>query len=241
MNDLLEGFTRDLPVLKSSFATTRLSPRTGQVVMTGNYWVQERPGEAPVPACVRFVNGKPEGVQVLGKMSTCFPTMIYSWGPSVVYDGDKGATLAQARERMLSLKEANDNLCPCCHQRVKLYRRKLHTEMAMFLIKLVKAYQQSPRWYSTRELLPATAKSATDGAYLTRWGLIEREPSMNSSGAKAGMYKPTQKGIEFAQGGITVPSHIHILCGKTVGFSETLTTIQQCLGRKFNYAELMLG
>lgn len=239
MKNMPEGFTHDLPVLTSSFAATRLSPRTGQVVMTGNYWVQEREGDTPAPACVRFVNGKPEGVQVLGKMSTCFPTMIYAWGPPVVYDGDKGATLAQARERMLSLQEANDNLCPCCHQLVKLYRRKLHTEMALFLIKLTKAYLKNPRWYSTRELLPATAKSATDGAYLTRWGLVEKMPSMNSSGGKAGMYKPTNKGIKFAQGQLYVESHVHILCGKTVGFSETTVFIQSCLGKKFNYTELM--
>lgn len=207
----------------------------------GIYWAMEYEDSVPIPVSVRFVGGVPEGVTLPGRQGTYFPTVVRYWGPPVAYEGRESATLAQARERMLQGKDLLNNFCPCCHQLVKLYRRKLHTEMALFLIKLVKAYQKSPRWYSTRELLPATAKSATDGAYLTRWGLVEKLPSMNSSGGKAGMYRPTSKGIEFALGQDFVPSHVHILCGKVVGFSETVTNIQQCLGRKFNYSELMLG
>jgi hypothetical protein len=199
----------------------------------------ESENSKPIPVSVRFVGGVPEGVTLPGRQGSYSPTVIRYWGPPVAYEGHESSTLAQARERMFQGQDLSDNLCPCCNQLVKLYKRKLHTEMALFLIKLVKAYQKKPRWYSTRELLPAIAKSATDGAYLTRWGLVEKMPSMNSSGGKAGMYKPTDKGIKFALGQIFVASHVHILCGKTVGFSETTVFIQSCLGKKFNYTELM--
>lgn len=230
-SDLLKGFVRKIPVL--SFA------EGSQKVQSRNYWVQEVPGGPPVPVVVRFLNGGPESVTILGRQGTYCPTMIYSWGPLLSYEEQGGTTLGMARERMLLGKHLLNNFCPCCHQRVKLYKRRLHSEMALFLIKLVKAYQTEQRGYSTRELLPAISKSSTDGAFLTRWGLVEGEPSMNSSGAKKGIYRPTRKGIEFAQGRISVPSHVHILCGKTVGFSEAPIYISQCLGRKFNYAELM--
>lgn len=242
-SDLLKGFVRKVPVL--SFAGG------SQKVQLLNYWAQIVPGGPPVPVSLRFMNGSPESVTFLGEQGIYSTTMVYSWGPLVVYcdpaqsiiayEDQGGTTLGMARERMLLGKHLLNNFCPCCHQRVKLYRRRLHSEMALFLIKLVKAYQAEQRGYSTRELLPATSKSSTDGAFLTRWDLVEGEPSMNSSGAKKGIYRPTRKGIEFAQGRISVPSHVHILCGKTVGFSEAPIYISQCLGRRFNYAELMHG
>jgi len=234
MTGLFSGFRKTMPTI----------PHPAKVQYR-NYWVQEAAHSLPIPASVRFANGNPDGVMILGVQGSYFPTMIFSWGPQVVYTeldaSFDDVALAHARRRVFDGQDEKNNFCPVCEQRVKLYRRKLHTEMALFLIKLVKAYQKEPRWYSTRELLPATSKAATDGAYLTRWGLVEKMPSMNSAGGKAGMYQPTQKGIDFAQGKSMVASHVHIICGKTVGFSETPTFIENCLGRKFNYAELMFG
>lgn len=237
MTGLFSGFRKSMPTLPHSAHPKKVQYR--------NYWVQEAAHSLPIPASVRFASGTPEGVLILGVQGSYFPTMIFSWGPQLMYvEPDASfdsAVMAHARNRVFEGQDDKDNFCPICEQRVKLYRRKLHTEMALFLIKLVKAYQKEPRWYSTRELLPATSKAATDGAYLTRWGLVEKMPSMNSAGGKAGMYQPTLKGIEFAQGKTTVPSHVHIICGKTAGFSETPVFIENCLCKKFNYAELMFG
>lgn len=129
--------------------------------------------------------------------------------------------------------------CPCCNRLVKVYRRKLHSEMALFLCLLVKRWRQVPRYFSTSELVPGTNKSTTDGAYLVHWGLVEREPAKNTAGGRAGMYRPTPKGVEFAEGRLTVPSHIHTLCGDLIGFSEEQVSIEHCLGSRFDYDELM--
>jgi len=131
--------------------------------------------------------------------------------------------------------------CPVCGRYVKLYRRKLHNEMATFLIQLVRQYNNKKRWYSTRELVTSARKASTDGSYLVHWGLIDRKPENNSSGGTCGLYRPTEKGIQFARNSITVPSHLHMLCGEVVGFSETQARIEDCLDSPFKMVELMGG
>jgi hypothetical protein len=131
--------------------------------------------------------------------------------------------------------------CPCCGRLVKLYHRKLHSEMAAFLCRLVARWKAEPRYYSTRELCPALTKSATDGSYLVLWGLVEREPipERNDGGGRAGMYRPTARGIEFAEGRLSVQSHVDILCGEVVGFCAGFVDVHGALGDRFSYDELM--
>jgi len=131
--------------------------------------------------------------------------------------------------------------CPCCGRYVKLYKRKLHSEMATFLMQLVRQYNNVPRWYSTRELIISARKASTDGSYLVHWGLIERKQSTNSSGDSCGMYKPTKLGIRFAQNQVSVPSHLHMVCGEVAGFSENHIYIEDCLETPFEFAQLMGG
>ena len=149
-------------------------------------------------------------------------------------------SLAEAiREMREKIEEGTT--CPCCGRFVKLYKRKLHAEMAAFLCRLVARWRREQRYYSTRELCPALTKSATDGSYLVHWGLLEREPipNRNEAGGKAGMYRPTDRGIAFVEGRITVASHIHILCGEIVGFSLDNIGAREALGDRFSYDELM--
>lgn len=149
-------------------------------------------------------------------------------------------TLAEAIHEMRQ-KVEDGTRCPCCGRLVKLYRRKLHSEMAAFLCRLVRRYREEPRYYSTRELCPALTKSSTDGSYLVLWDLIEREPipGQNESGGRAGMYRPTEHGMDFVSGRTTVKSHVLMLCGEPVGFSDDYIHIEAALGDRFNYAELM--
>jgi hypothetical protein len=141
--------------------------------------------------------------------------------------------MSVARRRMYRQARNGGALCPCCGQNVVLRKRKFHCEMALFLIKLVKAYRAEQRWYSTRELIPATTKAATDGAYLTHWGLLERKDS------SPGFYRPTLEGMAFVDGSIKVPARIHILCGNVVGFSSKQIDIKWALSGRFSYEEMM--
>lgn len=155
------------------------------------------------------------------------------------YPGEE-STVKEAQDYVKEYAE-DGVYCPCCERLVKLYKRKLHSEMAAFLFRLVFAYKTHPRWYSTRELVPGTSKSTTDGSYLVHWDLVQKEPAKNNSGGKAGSYKPTQRGIDFVMGEVVVPSHIHMLCGELVGYSDDYVTFAECIENKFDYDELMKG
>ncbi|RKY28465.1 MAG: hypothetical protein DRP83_00770 [Planctomycetota bacterium] len=135
--------------------------------------------------------------------------------------------------------DAQGTHCPVCSKFVKVYRRKLHNEMARFLIKLVHAYKRYPRYYTMRELFPGNNKSASDGSYLVHWGLVERSDATNEAQAPAGSYRPTDKGLRFAHNNEFVPTHVHLLNNEVVGWSDRQTNIRTALGSKFNYEELM--
>lgn len=130
--------------------------------------------------------------------------------------------------------------CPCCNRLVKVYPRKLNSNMARFLILLVREYKKYPRYYKTRELYPKDNKACSDGSYLVHWGLVDKADRSNQAMAPAGTYRPTEKGLRFAHGLERVPSHAHVIPPNTlVGWSDKTTDIKQALGKKFNYDELM--
>lgn len=130
-------------------------------------------------------------------------------------------------------------VCPHCDSFVKIYRRKLHSEMARFLIRLCGKWERYSKCYSTRDLYPGQNKAASDGSYLVHWGLVERTDRTNTADAPSGMYAPTSKGLEFYRNQLYVPTHVHLLHNKIVGWSDKQTNIRMALGQKFNYEELM--
>ena len=136
-------------------------------------------------------------------------------------------------------EDAQGTTCPVCDRYVKVYRRRLNSEMARFLIKLVYAYKRYPRYYTMRELYPGNNKSASDGVYLLHWGLVERSDTVNEAQAPAGSYRPTDKGLRFAHNNEYVPTHVHLLNNQVVGWAVKCTNIRTALGSKFNYEELM--
>ena len=129
--------------------------------------------------------------------------------------------------------------CPICKRYVKVYRRRLNSEMARFLIKLVHAYKRYPRYYRMRELYPGNNKAASDGVYLIHWGLLEKSDTTNEAQAPAGSYRPTDKGLRFFHNNEYVPTHVHLLNNQVVGWADQQTNIRSSLGKKFNYEELM--
>jgi hypothetical protein len=132
--------------------------------------------------------------------------------------------------------------CPCCGRLVKLYKRRLHTEMAIFLIKLYKVDKMRPgEFFMVRDLIPSITKSVTDGSYLVHWGMVETLRSNNEVGGKAGLYRITERGKLFVECQTSEPSHIHMLCGDCIGMSEEKITIVDALHGRFDYDELMKG
>ena len=148
-------------------------------------------------------------------------------------------SLQEAIERVLIGRD-NGIVCPCCGQYCKVYKRRLNSAMAVGLIWIVKHYQEHKRWISIHESpLIQGRRVGGDFAKLEHWGLIVASGNDDSSKRTSGEWAPTDAGIDFAYGKTQLPSHALIYSNTLLGFSDEYITIQQALGAKFDYAELM--
>jgi hypothetical protein len=144
---------------------------------------------------------------------------------------------------MTTIKDAQLNLrsallagelvnCPCCQQKCKIYKRKLNANMARFLISLMR--HEETEWVHYKEC----DFTGRDYPYVSLWGLAETRGSGETAKRMSGFWRLTPKGRSFVQGGLRISSHIK-LYNNTVGAYEGSTSIQEALGSKFDYAELM--
>lgn len=127
--------------------------------------------------------------------------------------------------------------CPCCKQFVKLYKRKLNAGMARTMINMYKASNGMMEWLHHTQF----RTESNDYSYLQVWELIEeKEKDADDTTKKnSGYWRLTSKGLEFVQLEWTVRSHIKMYNQKFYGFAGKEVDIRECLGKKFNYEELM--
>lgn len=133
----------------------------------------------------------------------------------------------------------NDGVkCPCCAQMVKLYKRKIHYTMAVELIRLYKLSNGNNKYFHYLEIRLENNTSG-DFAKLAYWGFIEEQINESTNKKTSGSWRITTKGKHFVKGLIKVPSHAHVYDAVARGFSKNLVGIEECIGKKFNYKELM--
>jgi len=155
-----------------------------------------------------------------------------------------GITLAQAREETMLAARTKAIRCPCCDKNVKVYRRKFNSGMALTMIYTYPLFNQ----YSGKflDVLHYCAKYhnyiAGEIGKLVWWGLMERQSVESETGGKgSGKYRMTPKGFQFTLNKRTVPSHAIEYLSNVESFVGDEITIEQALGRHFNYRELMRG
>ena len=135
-------------------------------------------------------------------------------------------------------------ICPCCDQFVKRYARPFTRSMAYVLLILARYYRK----HSTKEWLhvpsfiaeqtasnPRRAAAVRgDWAKMVHWGLIEKKTSGR------GLYRLTDRGRQFAQRTLKIPSHVFIFNKEKLPFpAPRLISINDALRHAFNYAEIM--
>jgi hypothetical protein len=152
-------------------------------------------------------------------------------------------TLEEAREYVADgMMEPNGIACPCCEQRAKLYKRPLNGSMAAMLIVLSHINNGNGWTYieEWREKSGIKLNGGGDYGKLAYWNLVESMPvAPEQDKGSSGQWKMTKKGFEFSAGSIKVPSHALIYNNKVMGFSDKLVGINECLGKKFSYMEVM--
>lgn len=183
------------------------------------------------------------------------------------HDPDQ-ATVSDVK-RWLRVTAPKGAICPCCKQHVKIYRRVLGSQMARWLIWLVRTWETllpergihprpaaqlhdrlSPEGPDHRDWWIDIKQSPVRGgdyAKLVHWGLIEQKETElprkhRTDGARpkdSGLWRPTCKGIDFVHRRIAVPSHVVLYKNQLLGVGEDPIRIHQALGKKFDYEQLM--
>lgn len=131
-------------------------------------------------------------------------------------------------------------ICPCCNQVVKLYQRKIYATMAILLIAL---YKQTHPKYDFIHINEFRGNNGTgDFAKLRYWEMINEKPNDDNPDKRtSGYWSITQKGIDFITNRIIVPKYVLLYDSRVFGFSDDKISIEQALGKKFKYTELMDG
>ena len=148
---------------------------------------------------------------------------------------DPEMTLRDAR---LLLREmvGDGEVCPCCDQFAKVYRRKISATMARRL----RDFRQKVPAGEFRHL-PTVFGSGTDGEFakLRYWNLIEEEKTRRPDGGRSGYWKVTERGEAFLAGRETVPKYVHIYNGDRLFLSGDRVSFKDSFGEAFDYLELL--
>ncbi len=135
--------------------------------------------------------------------------------------------------------------CQVCGQRAKEYKRKLNTNMAIFMRSLVKAHYVSiatggDGWIHHSDL-EYTGRDYTMCAF---WNLARTERDQaDEVGQRAkkttGYWWPTPEGIEFVRGKLAVRKYIYMFNGSCREDTDSsYITFEQALGERFVFSEL---
>lgn len=132
--------------------------------------------------------------------------------------------------------------CPCCNQRVQVYRRSINLNMVKALCYIYSiSLKKGVEYIHVQKEFAELGLRATGMDYiqLARFGLIsESTTETPNEGIKSsGMWKITQSGILFLNGKCSVPDYVDVYDNKTIGFSSTVKRIDQ-ITKTFNYKEL---
>lgn len=136
--------------------------------------------------------------------------------------------------------------CPTCAQYAKIYdHRNLTGAMAYALILIARYKRQEgddfchvENYLKSLPGIPASIRG--DFSKLRHWGLIESKKGLRDDGSpRNGYYRITDKGLEFVRGEIMVQKYLVLYNKELLGTKGDWITIQDALGKNFNYSELM--
>lgn len=162
----------------------------------------------------------------------------------IVVRGREFNTIDEVRVWLFEQAEIRAQHCPLCEQTVRVYKRKLHAQMARALVLIYRFFETHPdEWLDINNYLLKVGvhSGKSNVALLRHWGLIERRAGEKDDGnPNCGRYRITDKGRLFVQSRLTVPKYIRLYNNRLLEMDERQTTdIHSALGDDFYYSELV--
>jgi len=148
----------------------------------------------------------------------------------------EASALASAKADVMHEAKKKGCHCPVCGQFVKVYRRTINKSSAVLLARACRKFGEDISFHIT-DLIEG---GGGDFAKLRYWGLIEQIENNNDKKKHSGKWRLTKLGVYFVKHGQTLPKYALIYDGKLLDFDgDELITIQDALGKDFDYQELM--
>ena len=147
-------------------------------------------------------------------------------------------TVAEARDRIMTVAYDKGGPCPCCDQFVKVYPRLIHVGMARQLIAAWRAVRDGDpfQWWH----MPTVVGHGGDLAKARYWRLLEEQPDvLREDGGKAGWWRFTELGARWVQGQAAVPRTAYVYNGTLLSLEGEARTIRDALGKHFDLRELL--
>lgn len=131
--------------------------------------------------------------------------------------------------------------CPVCAREARVWRRDIHSNIAYGLVLLYKAGANGT-FIHKPTVLKGKGSGSRDESIARYWGLLEEERTVKrDDGGRAGYWRLTPRGVAFVRGAVTIPAYALVYNKKCLGLEGPPRTIQDCLGKRFDYQELMDG
>ena len=147
--------------------------------------------------------------------------------------------LKDAREDWQRAIEGDGGYCPCCARWGKIYRRPLNASMARALIWLVNTPHRGDGWVHVPSAAPVWLLRAQQWSSLHLWDLVMGQRPEHTKLASSGLWQPTDLGRAFAADRARVKRYVYVYNNKVLECEGDEISIQEALGDKYNYAEIM--
>lgn len=161
--------------------------------------------------------------------------------------------LSELQEKLKAHVRGPGAVCPVCRQLVRMVEKELSAPMAYVLILMYRHFQTASDWLDMNQYISnmvAIGSEVKGGEWskMKYWQLIVERPPEKKSIVNPkppvktqGMYKMTELGARFVLGKIKIPRSVWLYNGKVIEVHKKSVSIQECLGKDYNYEALMAG
>jgi hypothetical protein len=148
-----------------------------------------------------------------------------------MFDGE-GAFLIKLRSMWAKGIEGDGGFCPCCGKWGKIAKFKLRQYYALSL-RWIAINGEEDGWVNVQAKGPKFIMRSKNYAQLKHWGLIESKEN------KSGIWRVTQRGLDFMNGITTMPIAVYTYNKQIFGFDNEQTSYRGLFGVHFDYDEMM--
>ena len=142
-------------------------------------------------------------------------------------------TLDEARD--WTRDRAEDGVeCPLCTLYVRVYKHKCDSAMARTAIRMYHAGAQHEPLH-----VPSLDGDNHKVSQLAWWGLVRDEGATREDGGRGGYWWLTELGVAFVERRHRIRERVRIFDARVLSYRDEYVDIEDCLGDKFRYDELM--